>query len=90
TATPAQFMEASTWVNDTLSLANRTLKEAVAAIKEWYGTNIVVLDSSLLTRPVTMQATLTAATAAISAVEKSANVKFGYEGQGMVFRDAKR
>lgn len=90
TASPAQFMEASTWVNDTLSLANRTLKEAVSAIKEWYGTNIVVLDSTLLTRPVTIQATLTAATAAISAVEKSANVKFGYEGQGMVFRDAKR
>ena len=87
-ATPGQFLEASTWVNDTVSIANRTLKQAVDQIREWYGTKIVVLDTTLLSRPVTMQASLTSATEAIAAVEKSANVKFGYEGQGMVFRDA--
>jgi transmembrane sensor len=87
-ATPGQFLEASTWVDDTVSVANRTLKEAVDQLRAWYGTKVVVLDSSLLTRPVTMQASLNSATDAIAAIEKSANVKFGYEGQGMVFRDA--
>ncbi len=89
-ATPGQFLEASSWVNDTVSIANRTLKEAVDQLRAWYGTKIVVLDSTLLSRPVTMQASLTSATDAIAAIEKSADVKFGYEGQGMVFRDAAR
>ncbi len=88
TATPGQFLEASTWVNDTVSVANRTLKDAVQQLQEWYGTKVVVLDTTLYSRPVTMQASMTSATDAISAIEKSANVKFGYEGQGMVFRDA--
>jgi transmembrane sensor len=87
-ATPDQFLEASTWVNDTVSITNRTLKYAVDQIKAWYGTNIVLLDSSLFDRPVTIQAPMSSATDAIAAIEKSANVKFGYEGQGMVFRDA--
>ena len=87
-ATPGQFLEASTWVNDTVSIANRTLKDAVDQVQAWYGTKIVILDTTLNSRPVTMQASLTSATDAISAIEKSANVKFGYEGQGMVFRDA--
>ena len=87
-ATPGEFLEASTWVNDTVSIANRTLKYAVGQLLEWYGTQIVVLDTTLLTRPVTIQASMTSATDAISAIEKSADVKFGYEGQGMVFRDA--
>lgn len=90
TATPDQFLEASTWVNDTVSIAKRTLQQAVDAVKMWYGTKIVVLDSSLLDRPVTIQAPITSATDAIAAIEKSAHVKFGYEGQGMVFRDAER
>ncbi len=89
-ATPGQFLEASTWVDDTVSIANRTLKDAVDQLREWYGTKIVVLDTTLLSRPVTMQASMSSATDAISAIEKSANVKFGYEGQGMVFRDAAR
>ncbi|MGH7668933.1 MAG: FecR domain-containing protein [Gemmatimonadaceae bacterium] len=89
-ATPGQFLEASTWVNDTVSIANRTLQDAVDQLQQWYGTKVVVLDSTLLTRPVTIQAPMSSATAAIAAIEKSANVKFGYEGQGMVFRDAEQ
>ncbi len=87
-ATPGQFLEASTWVNDTVSIANRSLKDAVSQLQAWYGTKVVVLDTTLLTRSVTMQAPMNSATDAISGIEKSANVKFGYEGQGMVFRDA--
>ena len=87
-ATPGEVAEASTWVNDTLSIANRTLKTAIDEIRTWYGTKLVVLDTTLLTRPVTASAPLNSSLAAIAAVEKAAQVKFGYEGQAMVFRDA--
>lgn len=87
-ATPGELAEASTWVNDTLSIANRTLKTALDEIRTWYGTKIVVLDTTLLNRPVTASAPLNSSLAAITAVEQSAQVKFGYEGQAMVFRDA--
>ena len=87
-ATPGELAEASTWVNDTLTIANRTLKTAIDEIRTWYSTKLVVLDTTLLTRPVTASAPLNSSLAAIAAVEKSAQVKFGYEGQAMVFRDA--
>jgi len=47
-----------------------------------------VVDLPLLDRPVSIQASLDSPKEAITAVEKSANVKFGYEGKTMVFRDA--
>lgn len=87
-ATPAQFAEAASWVSDTVSVINGTLQDAVEALKTWYGTKVIVLDSALLTRPVTIQAPLDNSMDAISAIEKSADVKFGYEGQAMVFRPA--
>jgi ferric-dicitrate binding protein FerR (iron transport regulator) len=89
-ATPGERAEASSWVNDTLTIADRPLKTAIDEIRSWYGTKIVVLDTTLLKRPVSASATLTSSLAAIAAVEKSGQVKFGYEGQAMVFRDAAR
>jgi ferric-dicitrate binding protein FerR (iron transport regulator) len=87
-ATPGERAEASTWVNDTLTIADRPLKTAIDEIRSWYGTKIVVLDTLLLKRPISATAPLNSSLAAIAAVEKSGQVKFGYEGQAMVFRDA--
>jgi ferric-dicitrate binding protein FerR (iron transport regulator) len=87
-ATPDEVSAAMVLVTDTLSMTKKPLSDAVDALKMWYDTKVYVPDSTLLTRSVTMAAPLSSSVAAIAAIEKSANVKFGYEGQNMVFRDA--
>ena len=52
--------------------------------------DLQVRDSALLARPVSGTATLDSSMAAIREIEKSAALKFDYEGKTMVLRDAKR
>src|SRR6185503_15487998 len=88
--TPGELQEATTWVDHTLTVSNRQLREVLPQLKRWYGVDIKVLDLPLLDRPVSLQASLDSPKEAISGVEKSANVKFDYEEKTMVFRDAKK
>jgi ferric-dicitrate binding protein FerR (iron transport regulator) len=85
--TPPELQEATSWNDNTLTLSNRPLRDVLPQLKRWYGLDIKVLDLPLLDRPVSMQASLDSQMEAINAVEKSANLKFGYEGKTMVFRD---
>ena len=86
--TAPELQEATSWNDKTLTIANRSLRDVLPQLKRWYGVDIKVLDLPLLDRPVSLQASLDSPKEAISGVEKSANVKFGYEGKTMVFRDA--
>lgn len=85
--TAPELQEATTWNDKTLTIANRTLRDVLPQLRRWYGIDIKVVDLPLLDRPVSIQASLDSPKEAITAVEKSANVKFGYEGKTMVFRD---
>jgi ferric-dicitrate binding protein FerR (iron transport regulator) len=84
---PAEVDEATTWNDKVLTISNRQLRYVVSQLRSWYGSDIKVPDLPLLDRPVTMKASLDSPLEAITAVEKSANLKFGYEGKTMVFRD---
>jgi ferric-dicitrate binding protein FerR (iron transport regulator) len=86
--TTPELQEATSWNDKTLTIANRTLRDVLPQLKRWYGIDIKVVDLPLLDRPVSIQASLDSPKEAITAVEKSANVKFGYEGKTMVFHDA--
>jgi ferric-dicitrate binding protein FerR (iron transport regulator) len=86
--TTPELEEATSWNDKTLTIANRQLRDVLPQLKRWYGIDIKVLDTPLLDRMVTIQASLDSPKEAISAVEQSAKVKFGYEGKTMVFRDA--
>ena len=70
----------------TLAIENRSLKDALAQMKRWYGYDIRVPQDSLLLRKVTMRASLDSGMQAIRLVEKSTGLEFGYAGQNMVFR----
>jgi ferric-dicitrate binding protein FerR (iron transport regulator) len=87
--TGPELEEATSWNEHTLTIANRQLRDALPQLRRWYGVDIKVLDLPLLDRPVTIQASLDSPKEAITAVEQSANVKFGYDDKTMVFRDAK-
>jgi ferric-dicitrate binding protein FerR (iron transport regulator) len=87
--TGPELEEATSWNEHTLTIANRQLRDALPQLKRWYGVDIKVPDLPLLDRPVTVQASLDSPKEAITAIEESAGVKFGYDDKTMVFRDAK-
>ena len=86
--TALEVQEATTWNDNKLTIANRQLRDVLPLLKRWYGLDIKVVDTKLLDRPVTLQASLDSPKEAYTGVEQSANVKFGYEGKTMVFKDA--
>ena len=85
-ATAEEREEASGWMTGTLALENRSMKDALAQMKRWYGYDIRVPQDSLLLRKVTIRASLDSGMQAIRLVEKSSGLEFGYAGQNMVFR----
>src|SRR5437763_1990050 len=79
--TAVELQEATSWNDKTLTIANRQLRDVLSQLKRWYGVDIKVPDLTLLDRRVTLQASLDSPKEAITGVEQSANVKFGYEGK---------
>jgi ferric-dicitrate binding protein FerR (iron transport regulator) len=69
-------------------MTQKPMREALNHLQRWYALGLVVRDSSIMDRAVTMNVSLDSSRTAISALEQSANVKFGYEGRVRVLRDA--
>ncbi|HEX7939756.1 MAG TPA: FecR domain-containing protein [Gemmatimonadaceae bacterium] len=82
-----ELAEASSWVDGKVSILNHTLREALPALKRWYGLDIHVEDQALLGRKVFINADITSKKAAIAAVEQSGGVRFTYIGENMAFQD---
>ena len=87
---PVELAEATSWLDHKVTIANRQLRDAIDMFKRWYGMDIKVPDLPLLDRPVSVDANLDSSRAAIAQVENTAGVKFGWEGQNMLFADAKK
>jgi ferric-dicitrate binding protein FerR (iron transport regulator) len=81
---------ATSWADSTVTIPPMPLSHGLDELRRWYGVKIVVLDSALLTRQVSASASINNSLAAIQEFEKAADLKFGYEGQTMVFTDAKK
>ncbi len=86
--TPAQLAETTTWPDNTFTVSDRKLGDVLHLLKQWYSLDIFVQDTTLLDRNVSFAASLASPDSAIKAVEQAANLKFSYEGQTMVFKDA--
>jgi len=86
--TPAEVAEATNWTNRRVTIA-RQLRDVVQEINRWYGVDVKVPELKALDRPASIDAPLDSLRVAIAQVEKSADVKFGYEGQTMVFKTNK-
>jgi ferric-dicitrate binding protein FerR (iron transport regulator) len=84
----AEVDEALGWTGGQFVVNERPLREALAAIRLAYGVEIAVADSSLLDRRVSARGPITSSSEAIAALEQSGNLKFGYEGEQMMLRDA--
>jgi ferric-dicitrate binding protein FerR (iron transport regulator) len=86
--TDAEKAEAFGWVDGQISVQHKQLRTVVAALTRWFNYDVKVPDLPLLDRDASFDVPLDSSRLAISQVEKSANVKFAYEGESKVFRDA--
>jgi transmembrane sensor len=86
---PQELESAFAWTDGRLVITERPLRDAIAEMARWYAYDIRVRDSTLLDRKVTVSAGLQSPRDAIAALERSGNLKFGYdEGRVMVLSDA--
>jgi len=87
-ATDDERAEAFGWTDGRVAVAHKQLRDVVAQLTRWFNLDIKVPDLKLLDREAGFNVSLDSSRAAIAQVEKSANVKFAYEGESKVFRDA--
>lgn len=83
-ATAAELSDSFGWVDGNLTITGQTLGEAIKRIRRWYAMELNVKDKELLSRPVTMTATIAESGKMIDSLQAAANVKFGYDGGRMV------
>jgi ferric-dicitrate binding protein FerR (iron transport regulator) len=77
------------WTDGRFVVANMTLKDLLPELKRWYPLEPSVKDKALLGRTATMNVSLDSTKAAIAALEKSAQVRFTYEGLKAVLVDGR-
>lgn len=76
------------WTEGQFVVNDKTLREALDAMRLTYGSDITVTDTSLLDRRVSVRAPLTSSRDAIAALEASGKLAFGYLDKQMVMRDS--
>ena len=86
--TEAEAAEAFGWVDGQISVQHQQLRRVLATLTRWFNYDVKVPDLPLLDRDASFSVPLDSSRLAISQVEQSANVKFAYEGETKVFRDA--
>jgi ferric-dicitrate binding protein FerR (iron transport regulator) len=78
------------WHDSSLVFAKQTLAEMLVQMERWFAVKLVVRDTALLTREVTMRVAVGDYNAAIAALQQSAGVKKVWVGEDMVLLDARR
>jgi ferric-dicitrate binding protein FerR (iron transport regulator) len=84
----AQKAELFDWVDGKVTVTSQPLRNVMEELVRWFNYDIKIVDSKLLDRQASFSAPLDSSRVAIAQVEKSANVKFAYEGENKVFKDA--
>ena len=87
--TEEEQAQAFGWVDGKISVQRKQLRTVVSELTRWFKYDVKVTDLPLLDREASFAVPLDSSRLAISQVEQSANVKFAYEGETKVFRDAK-
>jgi ferric-dicitrate binding protein FerR (iron transport regulator) len=88
--TPQEVDEALGWAEGRFVLREMPVRDALTRLQRWYALGLVVRDSAILDRRVSMNVSLDSSRNAISALERGAQVQFGYEGRIRVLRDARK
>ena len=80
------------WTDGHFVVANRPLRDVLPQLKRWYALDLRVADSTILSRPVSMDASLGAPRNAITALENGPGngIKFGWVNDTMYLSDANK
>lgn len=81
---------AFTWLDGKYVAKEVTVKEALADLYRWYGLDIAIPDSSVLTRTLTIDVPLESSQAAIAAMEGGADLHFEWMDKRMALTPAKK
>ncbi len=84
----AMVDEALAWTNGRLVVVDRPLRHALDEARRWYAIALVPNDMSLMERKVSIDAPLDSSTVMIGELEKSGNMKFGWDDKTMILYDA--
>ncbi|HEV2644335.1 MAG TPA: FecR domain-containing protein [Candidatus Elarobacter sp.] len=87
TASPAERDATDAWRTGTFAVSNQPLGDVLPLLRRWYGLDIKVQHAPLLSRPVTVRASLDSSRQAIRGIEQSTGLEFGYVDTTMVFRE---
>lgn len=83
----AAIDEALAWTNGRLVIVDRTLRQALEQTRRWYAIALIPSDMSLMERKVSVNAPLDSSTVMIADLERTGNMKFGWEDKTMVLYD---
>ena len=84
-ATAAERDAADTWRTGTLVVTEKPLSQALSTMKRWYGLTILAPNQAVLERKASFRASLDSQKVAISGIEASTGLQFGWIGQNMAF-----
>jgi ferric-dicitrate binding protein FerR (iron transport regulator) len=86
---PAVAGEALSFTTGRLVAGDVTVREGLRLLARWYALDLAVDDEVLLDRPASVNASLVSPREAIASLERSAGLRFDWEGEAMVLRDAR-
>jgi ferric-dicitrate binding protein FerR (iron transport regulator) len=86
-ASAGEREQADGWRTGMLVVDNGNLRDVLTQMKRWYGTDILLPDTMLRVRKVSVRASLDSVMQAIRGVEQSSGLEFGYIGPNKVFRE---
>ena len=75
------------WTTDTVHFRDIPIRNLLPLLEKYYALKVDLTDEALLSRTVTMDASLESKQKAIDALEKAAFVKFAYSGATPTFKD---
>ena len=88
TPTEAEAAQGFGWTEGRLVLRDVTVAAAAQQLWRWYGMDVLVPDSVIAARTLSISAPLESSQAAIAAIEGGASTRFSYVNQQMVFTAA--
>lgn len=78
---------AVSWMTDTVHFRDMPIRDLLPLLEKYYALKIDLTDDALLSRPVTLSASLESKQKVIDALEKAAFVKFTYSGSTPTLQD---
>ncbi len=85
--TPAELEQAMSWTDGTVVFNDRPLREMLVLAKRWFALDFFVLDTTLLTRKVSLNAKIESTKDAVASIEASGGLRRIYQGSNMVLID---